>query len=38
MVLMLVISVPLGWVAYQLRQAREQHEAEKAIEKLGGRA
>ncbi len=36
LVLMLVISVPLGWFAFKLWQAREQREAIRRIEELGG--
>ena len=33
----LVLSLPLGWFAYKLRQAREHRTAVKAIQTLGGR-
>jgi hypothetical protein len=38
MVLMLVISVPLGWLAYKVRQAREQRAVVRQIQELGGTA
>jgi len=37
MVLMLIVSVPLGWLAYKLRQGREHRAAVEAIQRLGGR-
>ena len=36
LVLMLVVSVPLGWFAFKLRQARQQRQVIEAIKKLGG--
>ena len=36
MVLMLVIGCGFGWLAYQIKQARQQREAANVIEKLGG--
>lgn len=36
MVLVLVISVPLGWVGMKLKQARKQREFVRRIEQLGG--
>jgi hypothetical protein len=37
MVLMLLVSVPLGWLAVQLKRGREQKQAVIALRKLGGR-
>jgi hypothetical protein len=36
LVLVLIVSMPLGWFAFKLRQAREQREAIGRIEELGG--
>jgi len=36
MVLLLMLSVPLGWVAYKRKQTCTQREAAKAIQRLGG--
>jgi hypothetical protein len=38
MVLMLLISVPLGWLAFKMRQATEQRAVVRQIEELGGTA
>jgi hypothetical protein len=37
LVLILIVSVPLGWFAHKLREAREHRAAVKAIQTLGGR-
>ena len=37
LLLMLVATIPLGWVAVKMKAAREQHAAVEAIVKLGGR-
>jgi len=36
LVLMLVFACGFGWLAYQIKRAREQWQAVAAIEKLGG--
>jgi hypothetical protein len=38
LVLILIVSVPLGWFAHKLRQAEQQREAVREIEEIGGTA